>query len=102
MGHWFQIVGLLVLALLVFGPKRMVEMGSSLGKAFKEFRNSTKDLNFTEMFSGLDSSDEPPARITPITPVTPVTPVTSHIVEGSIEPPADNENTPDTAASDSH
>lgn len=99
MGHWFQIVGLLVLALLVFGPKRMVEMGSSLGKAFKEFRNSTKDLNFTEMFSGLDSSDEPPARITPITPVTPVT---SHIVEGSIEPSADNENTPDTAASDSH
>lgn len=99
MGHWFQIVGLLVLALLVFGPKRMVEMGSSLGKAFKEFRNSTKDLNFSEMFSGLDSSDEPPARITPIAPVTPVT---SHIVEGSIEPPADSENTPGAAASDSH
>jgi TatA/E family protein of Tat protein translocase len=99
MGHWFQIVGLLVLALLVFGPKRMVEMGSSLGKAFKEFRNSTKDLNLSEMFSGLDSSDEPPARITPITPVTPVT---SHIVEGSIEPPADSEITSDTSASDSH
>lgn len=99
MGHWFQILGLLVLALLVFGPKRMVEMGSSLGKAFKEFRDSTKDLNFSEMFSGMDSSDEPPARITPITPVTPVT---SHIVEGSIEPPADNENTPGAAASDSH
>lgn len=79
MGHWLQIIGLLLLALLVFGPKRMVEMGSSLGKAFKEFRNSTKDLNFSQMFSGSDDDDEPPARITPMAPVTP------HIVEGSIE-----------------
>ena len=78
MGHWLQIIGLLLLALLVFGPKRVVEMGSSLGKAFKEFRNSTKDLNFSQMFSSSDD-DETPARITHMAPTTP------HIVEGSIE-----------------
>lgn len=82
MGHWLEIIGLLLLALLVFGPKRMVEMGSSLGKAFKEFRDSTKDLNFSQMLSGTESDDETPSRITPITPVAPTTP---HIVEGSIE-----------------
>ncbi|HEU5347518.1 MAG TPA: twin-arginine translocase TatA/TatE family subunit [Ktedonobacterales bacterium] len=80
MGHWVQIIGLLLLALLVFGPKRMVEMGSSLGKAFREFRDSTKDLNFSQILSGTDNDDEDTtARITPIAPVTP------HIVEGSIE-----------------
>ncbi|HEX6543233.1 MAG TPA: twin-arginine translocase TatA/TatE family subunit [Ktedonobacterales bacterium] len=82
MGHWLQIIGLLLLALLVFGPKRLVAMASSLGKAVKEFRDSTKDLNLSQMFNGAESDEEPPSRITPITPVAPSTP---HIVEGSIE-----------------
>jgi TatA/E family protein of Tat protein translocase len=89
MGHWLEIIGLLLLALLVFGPKRMVEMGSSLGKAFKEFRDSTKDLNLSQMLSGSDSSDDAPSRITPLTPVAPTTP---HIVEGSIDRSAERES----------
>lgn len=94
MGHWIQIIGLLLLALLVFGPKRMVEMGSSLGKAFKEFRDSTKDLNFSQMLSGTDSDDDDDTTTSRITPITPVTP---HIVEGSIERTAE---TKDTVTSD--
>ncbi len=91
MSHWLEIIGLLLLALLVFGPKRMVEMGSSLGKAFKEFRDSTKDLNLSQMFSGSAESDDDDddvvaSRVTPITPVAPTTP---HIVEGSIERPVE-------------
>lgn len=89
MGHWLEIIGLLLLALLVFGPKRMVEMGSSLGKMFKEFRESTKDLNLSQMFSGSESDDDDvPSRVTPITPVAPTTP---HIVEGSIERPVETD-----------
>ena len=89
MGHWLEIIGLLLLALLVFGPKRMVEMGSSLGKMFREFRESTKDLNLSQMLSGTESDDDDdvvPSRVTPITPVAPTTP---HIVEGSIERPVE-------------
>jgi len=100
MGHWLEIIGLLLLALLVFGPKRMVDMGSSLGKMFAEFRESTKDLNLSQMLSGTESDDDDddddvPSRVTPITPVTPTTP---HIVEGSIERPieADRATTSDT------
>ena|SRR5689334_13933274 len=91
MGHWLEIIGLLLLALLVFGPKRLVEMGSSLGKMFREFRESTKDLNLSQMLSGTESGDDDddgvvPSRVTPITPVAPTTP---HIVEGSIERPVE-------------
>ena len=80
MGHWMEILAILVLALLVFGPKRMVDMGSSLGKAFREFRDSTKDINFAQMLNGTDDddADDPAVRITPIT-------AAPHIVEGSIE-----------------
>jgi TatA/E family protein of Tat protein translocase len=43
-GHLPEILILLVIALLVFGPKRMIEMGSSLGKAFRDLRESVKDI----------------------------------------------------------
>lgn len=43
-GHLPEIFLILIIALLVFGPRRMIEMGSSLGKAFREFRESVKDI----------------------------------------------------------
>lgn len=99
-GHWAEILGLLVVALLVFGPKRMIEMGSALGRAFRELREATKDVNWSNLMSGGDAepetystystpsqssqpSDEP-APTTTATPVTTVTP--SPIVEATVEP----------------
>jgi sec-independent protein translocase protein TatA len=38
-GPW-EIAILLVIVLLVFGPKRLPEMGRSLGKGMREFKNS--------------------------------------------------------------
>ncbi|HVM16566.1 MAG TPA: twin-arginine translocase TatA/TatE family subunit [Gaiellaceae bacterium] len=35
-----EIVILLVLALLIFGPKRLPEMGRSLGRGMREFKDS--------------------------------------------------------------
>ena len=35
-----EIVILLVVALLVFGPKRLPEMGRSIGKGMREFKTS--------------------------------------------------------------
>ena len=35
-----EIVILLIVALLVFGPKRLPEMGRSIGKGMREFKNS--------------------------------------------------------------
>jgi sec-independent protein translocase protein TatA len=38
-GPW-EIAILLVIVLLVFGPKRLPEMGKSLGRGMREFKNS--------------------------------------------------------------
>jgi len=41
-GPW-EIAILLVIVLLVFGPKRLPELGSSLGKAITGFKRGIKD-----------------------------------------------------------
>jgi sec-independent protein translocase protein TatA len=37
---WVEILILLLVALLLFGPKRLPEMGRSLGKGLREFKDS--------------------------------------------------------------
>lgn len=54
LGHLPQIIGLAVIGLLVFGPKRVIEMGSSLGKALREFQQATKDMNLSNLLTGED------------------------------------------------
>jgi len=39
-----EIVVILVLALLVFGPKRLPEMGRSLGRSVREFKKATSSM----------------------------------------------------------
>ena len=39
-----HIVFILLVALLVFGPKRLPDMGRSIGKALNEFRNGTREV----------------------------------------------------------
>ena len=61
-GPW-EIAILLVIVLLVFGPKRLPEMGRSLGKGMREFKNS---------ISGKDEDAAPaeiPAETEPKEPV---------------------------------
>ncbi len=40
---WPELIVLLVVALLLFGPQRLVGVGGALGKAIKEFRNAVRD-----------------------------------------------------------
>ncbi|PWK10239.1 twin-arginine translocase TatA/TatE family subunit [Tumebacillus permanentifrigoris] len=35
---------ILVLALVIFGPSKLPELGRSLGKGLKEFKESVKDI----------------------------------------------------------
>ena len=43
--HGLDLVFILVIALLIFGPKRLPEMGSSIGKSIKEFRKGMSELS---------------------------------------------------------
>lgn len=44
-----HLVIVLVIALLIFGPKRLPELGQGLGKSIREFRNATSGLTGTEV-----------------------------------------------------
>ncbi len=42
--HWWDLIVVGVVALLFFGPKRLPEMGSAIGKTIKEFQKSMKEV----------------------------------------------------------
>ncbi len=43
--HMPELIIILVVALLIFGPKKLPEMGSSIGKSIKEFRKGMNELS---------------------------------------------------------
>jgi sec-independent protein translocase protein TatA len=63
-----EIAIVLIIALLVFGPKRLPELGKSLGKGIREFKGS---------ITGEDDKDEQPdeqAKIAAADPTPPPSP----------------------------
>jgi sec-independent protein translocase protein TatA len=56
---WWEILLILLLVLLVFGPKRLPEMGRSLGRGFREFKES---------ITGDNKDDEKAAELPPPDP----------------------------------
>ena len=60
-----EILLIMVIALLVFGAKRLPEIGSSLGKGIREFKRSMKevtdDIDPTAPRRDLPRHDQPPA-----------------------------------------
>jgi sec-independent protein translocase protein TatA len=44
-GHIPELVIVLVVALLIFGPKKLPEMGSAIGKSIKEFRKGMNEIS---------------------------------------------------------
>jgi TatA/E family protein of Tat protein translocase len=42
-----ELIAIFVLALLLFGPKKLPELGRALGKSFAEFRRATTELKST-------------------------------------------------------
>lgn len=52
-----EIIVVLLVALIVFGPKRLPEIGRTMGKSMREFRRATSNLK-REFEDSID--DEPP------------------------------------------
>jgi len=67
--HWFYIVGLLVIVLIIFGPGRLPELGGAVGKAMREFRKAT-----TEITNEMTAVVNAPPPSTPVTPPAPAQP----------------------------
>jgi sec-independent protein translocase protein TatA len=72
-----ELIVILVIALLVLGPKKLPEVGKSLGRGMREFKDGISNANPFED----DDEDERPARrakqvaAAPAAPVAPAQPV---------------------------
>jgi sec-independent protein translocase protein TatA len=53
-----ELIVILVLALVVFGPKRLPEIGRTIGKSLREFRRASSELR-QELRIDLEADDEP-------------------------------------------
>ena len=71
-----EIIVVLVIALIVFGPKRLPELGNSLGKGIREFKDSVTGENKDD-----DDDDDVKAISASKATATPVEPPTTHRVE---------------------
>jgi sec-independent protein translocase protein TatA len=54
------LIVILIVALLVFGPKRLPEIGRSLGKGMREFKDSITGSDDEKAELPARSADEPP------------------------------------------
>jgi sec-independent protein translocase protein TatA len=59
-----EIIGLLVLALIFFGAKKLPELARGLGSGIKEFKKATRDVT-DELQSAIDAEPAPARRPVP-------------------------------------
>lgn len=95
-----ELLFILVLALLVFGPRKLPEIGRTLGRAMGEFRRATSDLKRTlDVELSNEELSKPPAPVAksvtpPAEPVakTPL-PSTEEAATQETPPPAEDDKT---------
>ncbi len=96
-----ELIFILLLALLVFGPKRLPQVGRTLGKGLREFRRATNDLKRTvetEISTAEMQTPRPAREASPASPAAaepaPVTENRSLVAanpESDVEPSSDAE-----------
>ena len=93
-----ELMMILVLALLLFGPKKLPEIGKQVGKALGEFKRASNDLKRTiedemeKASSGLKIDDSPPPDAAKAEAATPEVPKAAAPVNADAAPaiaPAD-------------
>jgi TatA/E family protein of Tat protein translocase len=63
---WQETVFIFVVALLIFGPKKLPELGKTIGKAMTEFRRASSELKstFDREIKSLEREDESLKQVT--------------------------------------
>jgi sec-independent protein translocase protein TatA len=59
-----EIIIILVIVLIVFGPKRLPDLGRSLGRGMREFKDSVTGKDRDELSEGSPEKSEP-TTVTP-------------------------------------
>ena len=90
-----ELLLILVIALLVFGPKRLPELGRAVGRALREFRRASDEFRSTlETNLQLNEPDPVPVTPEPVSaepPPTPVEAATGPLPESVLNPYAEGE-----------
>ena len=71
-----ELIILLIVLLLVFGAKRLPEMGRSLGKGMREFKEGVSGMESSVMDT---DAPTPPAQLPPAAPTTDSTPSVAQV-----------------------
>jgi len=87
-----ELIIIFVIALIIFGPRKLPELGRSLGKSLSEFKRASNELKSTleeeirldDQRANLEASKAASAAAAAATPPAPVVPVTP----AEIVPPA--------------
>ena len=67
-GHFPELVMVLILALIIFGPKRLPEVGEGLGKSLREFRKATSGVQDVAHRARSEAQDIAREAIAPLPP----------------------------------
>jgi sec-independent protein translocase protein TatA len=89
--HPIELVFVVLLALLIFGPKRLPEMGSAVGKTIKEFQKSMREV--TQPSADANSAPLPSASVRPAEPEQIAAPGTQAPAAGTATEPAKQQDT---------
>ena len=58
-GHWWVILLVLLIVLIMYGPGKIPDVGSAMGKAIREFRKASSDLR-EQVLAGQPSEKSEP------------------------------------------
>lgn len=91
-----ELMLILAVALIVFGPRKLPEIGRTLGKALGEFRKATDDLKSTlEREVRMEELRTiAPAIITPVESISRSEPLTPVVTEAAHDPHSAPERSP--------
>ena len=84
-GHWPFLLILLVIVLIIWGPGKLPELGSGMGKAIREFRKASTEVK--DQIVSATAETPPTTPVPPVAPVAPVAPAPVAPVQPA--PPAD-------------
>jgi sec-independent protein translocase protein TatA len=87
-----ELAVILVIVIIIFGAGKLPELGSSLGKTFKDFRNATKEVD--EIKQAISLEPTPAKRSEAIRPAAQTAQV------ASVQPPVSSDGPPDKPAAD--